>query len=177
MPHPHETAIEVRSYELDMLGHVNNAVFLNWLEQARLAALEALGFGVEALIEREWSSNVVRIEIDYRRPARFGDRLRVLTWLDRVGNTSLALGHRIERRDDPKGGPVAEAKVIVVWLDRKGGPTRVPAEVRERLEELSSPDGPTMGVEPSGPASPKATARAGARETAERSRRGQKGDG
>lgn len=171
MQGPHETAIEVRSYELDILGHVNNAVFLNWLEQARLAALEALGFGVQALIEGRWSSNVVRIEIDYRRPARFGDRLRVLTWLERLGNTSLALGHRIEREDEPEAGPVAEARVVVVWLDAEGRPTRVPDEVRSRLAGLEGPEG--REGPPDGPPTPPGRAMT---ETRERSGRGTEGE-
>ncbi|MGH7540625.1 MAG: acyl-CoA thioesterase [Gemmatimonadota bacterium] len=130
-----ETTVQVRSYELDILGHVNNAVYLNWLEQARLAALEELGLGVEALIDREWLSNVVRIEIDYRRPARFGDRLRLLTWVERLGRTSLSLGHRILREGEGEdAAPTADARVVVVWLDAGGRPTPIPREVRERLE-------------------------------------------
>ncbi len=144
--------VRVRSYELDMLGHVNNAVFLNWLEQARLEAFEVLGWSVEDLVRRRWLSNVARIEIDYRREVRFGDVVDVTTGLERLGRTSLTLAHRLVRvagvadeGTEPAGrrgaeGPddrpdlVAEARVVVVWLDEHGRPTPVPREVRRALE-------------------------------------------
>src|SRR5918994_175638 len=63
----------VRQYELDVLGHVNNAVYLNWVEQVAVDHVEALGFG------REWSQSqsagwVVREHrITYHQPVRYGD--------------------------------------------------------------------------------------------------------
>lgn len=97
-----------------MLGHVNNAVFLNWLEQARLQVLESLGWSVEDLVLQRWLSNVVGIEIDYRREVRFGDVVDVSTHLERLGNTSLTLGHRLLRVSGPAvdaADLVAEARV------------------------------------------------------------------
>ncbi|MFQ5689742.1 MAG: acyl-CoA thioesterase [Gemmatimonadota bacterium] len=122
----------VRSYELDFLGHVNNAVYLNWLEQARLQALGELGYPLEALIERAWVTLVARIEIDYRREVRHGDDIRLRTEVERVGRTSLTLHHRFERIDD-EVPLVAEARVVIVWIGQDGRPAPVPDEVRERL--------------------------------------------
>lgn len=126
------TRLRVRSYELDILGHVNNAVYLNWLEQARLEAFEALGYPLEALIERRWATTVARIEIDYRREARFGDQLLLSTELERIGRSSITLRHRMEREGDPEPA-VAEARVVIVWLGADGRPAPVPEEVRRAL--------------------------------------------
>lgn len=128
-----EHDIRVRSYELDFLGHVNNAVYLNWLEQARLAAFEEAGFGVATLLEGEWLTNVARIEIDYRRPTHFGERLRITSGVERIGRTSLTLRHGIRRLDD--GELVSEARVVVVWLDGSGSPVPVPEVARRRFTE------------------------------------------
>ena len=103
----------VRSYELDILAHVNNAVYLNWLEQARLAAFDEIGYPLDALVERRWVTNVVRIEIDYRRPVVHGQTVVCRTELEGVGRTSLTLGHRLEVEGDPHP-PAAEARVVVV---------------------------------------------------------------
>ncbi len=143
------TRVRVRSYELDMLGHVNNAVFLNWLEQARLEAFERIGWSLEALIARRWMTHVVRIEIDYRREVRFGDEVVVLTRVEGIGRTSLTLAHSLERaapgagarsgegraraEDGSEPEVVAEARVVVVWLGQDGRPTPVPEEVRRSL--------------------------------------------
>lgn len=129
---PFVTRHRVRSYELDIMGHVNNAAYLNWLEQARLEAFEALGYRLEDLIARQWMTTVARIEIDYRREARFGEEIAILTEVERVGTSSIALAHRLERagvRD-----LVAEARVVVVWLGPDGRPARVPDEVRRAIE-------------------------------------------
>ena len=48
-PWRHTVRFAVRQYELDALGHVNNAVYLNWAEQVAIEHVEALGFG------RDWS--------------------------------------------------------------------------------------------------------------------------
>lgn len=126
------TIFRVRSYELDIMGHVNNAVYLSWLEQARLEAMEALGYPLEALIARRWMATVARIEIDYRSEARFGDEIRISTEPERVGRTSLTLRHRLERDGDPEE-LVADARVVLVWLGPDGRPAPVPEEVREAL--------------------------------------------
>jgi YbgC/YbaW family acyl-CoA thioester hydrolase len=133
-----------RSYELDMLGHVNNAVFLNWLEQARLQVFEELGWRVEELIAGRWSCNVVRIEIDYRREVRFGDEVELDTRVEAIGRSSITLAHQLRRtkrgagfRAQPapsgSGELVAEARAVVVWLDTEGRPTPVPDEARAAL--------------------------------------------
>lgn len=127
------TRHRVRSYELDIMGHVNNAAYLNWLEQARLEAFQSLGWPLEALIARRWMTTVARIEIDYRREARFGDEIAISTALERVGDSSIALRHGMDRESEPPGR-IAEARVVLVWLDQDRRPARVPDEVREALQ-------------------------------------------
>ena len=83
-----ETAITVRSGEIDSFGHVNHAVFLHYLEHARVEALEAAGFPWTALAERGWQLYVVRVEVDYVAEARRGDRLLVRTWADGFRRTT-----------------------------------------------------------------------------------------
>jgi len=124
-----ETAISVRTYELDMLGHVNNAVYVNWLEQGRLAAMEACGYAVRSL-SQDWLTNIVRIEVDFRRAAYYGDRLVVTTTLESVGRTSFTLWGEILRLPDRE--VVATARAVLVWLDVRGRPAPVPPELEGR---------------------------------------------
>lgn len=137
MPRRFEIRVTVRSYQLDFLGHVNNSVYFNWLEQARLSLFEELGFSVDALIAGEWLNNVVHVAVDYREPVHFGDRLLIGTRVQRLGRTSVALAHRIER-DDANQELVAEARVVVVWLDGEGKPTSLPPRLRERVGDESA---------------------------------------
>lgn len=120
-----EIEVDVRTYELDMLGHVNNAVYLNWLEQGRLVAMERCGYPVRSLAQ-DWLTNIVRVEVDFLRPAFYGDRLAVATELESVGTTSFNLTSEILRM--PNREVVATARAVLVWLDEGGRPTPLPAD-------------------------------------------------
>ena len=130
-----ESRFRVRSHELDALGHVNHAVYLNYFEQARYDALEAAGLPVRDLAEKKSAGvYVVRIEVDYRRECLFGQRLRVLTWVETFRGSSMIVRQELHREDDePDEGPAAEARVVVVWVGERGRPARIPEEVRRGL--------------------------------------------
>lgn len=74
----------VRDYECDMQGHVNHAVYLNYLEHCRHQFLCRNGLDFPALIERGLRLVVIRTEIDYKRSLHSGDRFMVGLILERV---------------------------------------------------------------------------------------------
>ncbi|MGD2045584.1 MAG: thioesterase family protein [Gemmatimonadota bacterium] len=127
-----ETVIEVRSPELDSFGHVNHAVFLNYLEHARYLKLEEAGFDWSSLDELGQQIFVVRLEIDYVAEATRGDRLLIRTWADAFRRTQMVFGQEIVRENDPDT-VVARARVTGVWIGPSGRPTRVPEHVRRGL--------------------------------------------
>jgi YbgC/YbaW family acyl-CoA thioester hydrolase len=129
------TSFRVRSYELDGLGHLNHAVFLNYFEQARFDALEAGGYAPALLSERGWGVHVVRIEVDYRRECRLGDQLTAHTAVERFRNSSMIIRQRLDATD---GEPVAEARVVAVWVGSDGSPMRIPEAVRTALAPKDS---------------------------------------
>ena len=114
----------VRFSDCDPLGHVNNARYLSYLEQARIllwrkqAGLELRhaaasgGQGGEAFI-------LANMEIDFLAPAHDGDMLDVKLTLDAVGTKSMTFGYEII--DVTTGESVASAKSVVVWYDYAKG--------------------------------------------------------
>ncbi len=124
-----ETEIEVRSYELDSFGHVNHAVFLNYLEHGRFELLRAGGIPAESLPARGWGVYVVRLEIDYLKEARVGDRLTIRTRTVEFRRTSMVLAQEIVLSLHPDV-VLAEARVMAVWVGADRRPMRVPEEVR-----------------------------------------------
>ena len=117
----------VRFRDLDAMGHVNNAVFLTYIEDARVAFLQHLG---AATTLEDMSIIVARIEIDFRAPVGFNDELEVAVRASRFGEKSFDLDY--ELRVD--GQVVAEAKSVLVSYDYgKGEATQIPDEWRERL--------------------------------------------
>lgn len=95
--------VRVRFHECDPLGHVNNAVYLNYLEQAAIDHATLVGWSQERL-ERDVGGVFVarRHEIDYLRPAVEGDRLEVVTWAETMG-MATAMRRYIIRRTDEEG--------------------------------------------------------------------------
>lgn len=130
--------VEVRSYELDSFGHANHAVFLNWLEYGRFQALAHAGFPYAEIVARGWGIYVVRIEVDYLREARLGERLLVRTWADGYRRTSMVLVQQIVREKEPSI-EVARARVSAVWVGPDRRPLRVPEEIRHALGGETTP--------------------------------------
>ena len=120
----------VRFRDLDPMGHVNNAVFLTYLEQARVALFSELEVptGLE-----EMNMIVARVEIDFRAPVRLGQEVEISVRASRFGTKSFDLDY--ELRVD--GELVAEAKSIQVAYDYDGREAvPVPAHWREKLSAV-----------------------------------------
>lgn len=121
--------LDVRDYECDMEGIVNNAVYLNYLEHTRHVYLKHRGIDFAALAGRGIHLVVTRIEIDYHWPLRSGDRFVVTATTEQLSPLRFCFHQEITRLPDEK--PIAKAKVIGTALNEKGRP-HMPEEV-ERL--------------------------------------------
>jgi acyl-CoA thioester hydrolase len=123
---------QVRFRDLDPMGHVNNAVFLTYIEQARVAFLSQVGAatGLE-----DMNMIVARVEIDFRAPVRLGQELEISLRASRFGTKSFDLDY-VLRVD---GEVVAEAKTVQVAYDYdRREPMPLPAEWREKLTAIAA---------------------------------------
>ena len=126
--------IRVRGYEMDSFGHVNHATYLSYLEQARWDALEEGGFTSEYLRNHGWGIHVVRAEVDYLKPCRQGQLLRIFSRAERLRGTSMLFSHEIHRAADQQGAdPAVRATVTLVWIGTDGRPMRIPDAARRAL--------------------------------------------
>jgi acyl-CoA thioester hydrolase len=117
----------VRFRDLDAMGHVNNAVFLTYIESARVAFLQHLG---AATTLEDMSIIVARIEIDFRAPVGFGDELEISVRASRFGEKSFDLDYELR----VGGVVVAEAKSVLVGYDYgRHEAVEIPDEWREKL--------------------------------------------
>jgi acyl-CoA thioester hydrolase len=96
----------VRFRDVDSMGHVNNAVFLTYLEEARIAYLLPFGADVTNMI-------LARVEIDFRAPLRTGDRIEIGVRPAGVGTKSFELEYEVRSGDTV----AAEAKTVIVSYD------------------------------------------------------------
>ena len=109
-----ETIIKVHGYHLDVYQHVNNARYLEFLEEARWNALED-GDLISTLQQNNWGFAVVNINIAFRRAAVLGDVLLIKTQHDRFGNRSAVLKQTIINQATDK--VVSEAEVTYTIFD------------------------------------------------------------
>ena len=121
--------IEVQFRDCDPLGHVNNSVYLTYLENARIA------YCMGPLGVTDWKQIqfiVARVEIDYRSPALPGERLQVGARVTRLGGASFDMEYEIYSKKD--GRRVASAKTVQVCFDYKSNKVqKIPAHYREAM--------------------------------------------
>ncbi|WP_147195810.1 thioesterase family protein [Pantoea sp. CCBC3-3-1] len=131
-----QTMIKVRGYHLDVYQHVNNARYLEFLEEARWAWLERLE-SFQWLNENQLAFVVVNININYRRAARMGDLLQIHSQLLELGEKSGVIGQTVTLA--PGGDAVADATLTFVCIDlrtQKAQP--MTGELKQRMEEMLS---------------------------------------
>lgn len=130
-----EVKLPVRGYHLDGYNHVNNARYLEFLEEARWQYYDNLSR--EALQKADWAFVIVNINIDYKYPATLGDYLRIQTEVDRLGETSMTFQQTVFLNETQT--VVCAAKVTFVILDKKTGrPQPIQGELKQiLLKEIS----------------------------------------
>ena len=133
-----EVIFHVYPADCDMLGHVNHATMLSFLERARWELLERESIGgVRDFATVPVYSVVRHVDIDYYAQSLPGDDLSIRSGLLAVRNTSY-----IVKQDVRKVGSdliVAEASIVFVALDRTGKPVRVPEAWRTLLPHWPEP--------------------------------------
>jgi thioesterase III len=96
MPYCAKYRFRVRSYELDVYGHVNNAVFMQWLEHGRSRLLQDKGLTYTSIVD-EWGVRLVTVatSINFRAQLGLDDDVEVRTSVKRMGNSSVAFDQTI----------------------------------------------------------------------------------
>ena len=124
--------LEVRFRDCDPLGHVNNAVYLTYLEQARFNHWRSLwGFGTPQLPPGMPGVILARVECDYKRPATLRRNARNPATVGEIGRSSFRYEYEIV---DGEGRTVLAAKTVQVMYDYTAGkPVPIPDDIRALL--------------------------------------------
>lgn len=126
---PYDHPVTVDAGDIDELGHVNNTVYLRWVQDAATAHWSVLA-SEEEKASLLWI--VLRHEIDYKRPAVEGDEITARTWVGEASGLRF-IRHTEIRRD---GTVLARARTTWCPIDRETQrPRRVPASIRERFSD------------------------------------------
>ena len=127
------TPIQIRFADVDKLGHVNNAVYLSYIEVARLH------FFTEVAGKINWDKEGIilgRVEIDYKVPVLLEDKLFVKTWCNRIGTKSFDLTYSIFTKNGDNEIEKAKAVSVLVCFEYATGKSIVmPEQWRKWLEK------------------------------------------
>jgi len=118
-------------HDTDSGGIVYYANYLRHLEEGRTEFLRALGIDTSEYAKNGILFPVVRIQADYKSPARYGQVISVYTSVEKVGNASVCFVQQVKRADTL----LLEAKVVWACVDARMKAKPVPAEIRKILAE------------------------------------------
>lgn len=110
----HIMEINVKAEDIDALDHVNNLVYINYLEKARLAWYKEIGVNLKELIKQGQAIVLRNLNISYINEARIGDQLTIQTVPLQRGKTSFVLKQHIYNQHQEK---ITEAETVTVMID------------------------------------------------------------
>ncbi len=121
--------VQVRFADIDVMGHVNNAVYLSYFEMTRV-------YYLEKLLGEKWDYSrdgflLARNEIDYLRPILLHDQPEIFLYVDKIGNRSFTFAYEVLVNQNI----VTKGKsVMVAWNNADQSPIAIPSKLREILE-------------------------------------------
>jgi acyl-CoA thioester hydrolase len=126
---------------MDANRHVNNVAYLRWFESARVEYFARIG----AMAGSGTGPVIVQSTMRWKLALRWPDTVRAAATVLRIGDTSFTMGQRLFSFANDRA-VAADAEAVLVWLGPGGKKTRVPDEVRRRVDELeaSAPDPETL---------------------------------
>ena len=127
---PHVVTVEVLAADIDAYDHVNNSVYLSWLDRAAWSHSASLGLSLEQCLALRRGMAAHRTQIDYLRAALLGDRVLVGTWIVSA-DTKLRVERRFQIRRATDGETLSRARIDYVCINLDSGrAVRMPESFR-----------------------------------------------
>ena len=128
-----KTQIKVRGYHLDLFQHVNNARYLEFIEEGRWAFFDEF-FDKDDWMKQDFIWPVVNININFKSEANFGDLLEVQTYYTKIGNRSITMKQTIIQV--PSNEIVVDADVTYVCFSKsEKAAIPFPDDIRLKVEQ------------------------------------------
>ena len=137
MSEPAEFHLRVYYEDTDAAGIVYYANYLKFMERARSDFLRAVGVDQGEELRRSGSAYaVVEVDIRYRKPARLGDDVVVISTVEQVRASSVLIHQRVMRGKEQ----LTDARVTAAFLDGEGRPRRQPRDWVEKFNKITTPE-------------------------------------
>lgn len=124
--------ITVRFVETDEMAVVHHSNYIIWFEAGRVAWMDAAGMPYRQVAAGGNHFAVTGIQVEYRDAARFGDMIRVVTWVSELRSRKVSFGYEVRNMDD--GRVLASGASQHICVDLEGKMTKIPTPVMDRLQ-------------------------------------------
>lgn len=129
-----ETDFEVKSYDIDVVGHVNNIVYIRWLEDIRMNFLNKY-LPYNELMEKGISPVLVKTEIEYKQPIKMFDAVVAKSYISEVKGPRMFIEFEFHANDKL----MAKARQVGIFFDiKKQKPVRPPDEFMDLWKVYST---------------------------------------
>ncbi len=128
----HFMDVHIYYEDTDCGGVVYYANYLRYMERARTEYLASRGYSVKRLMDEGTIFMVLRVEIDYKSPARYGDIIEIETWVRDVTRATMVFEHIMREKTSKR--VFVECRAKVVYVDPAGKPKRLPAEYTDKVK-------------------------------------------
>ncbi|MEL7142954.1 MAG: thioesterase family protein [Cyanobacteria bacterium J06554_3] len=124
---------EIQPFHIDAMGHVNNLVYIEWMEIGRVRLLEAIDLPIHELIGEGYGPALVETTIRYKTPLYLGDRVSATLWLSQLKGASARIEFQFFNQDGELAAEGAQRGIFIDLASKR--PKRLDAEVRSRFEQ------------------------------------------
>ena len=128
----HHMGVKIYYEDTDCGGVVYYANYLRYMERARTEYLASRSYSVKKLMDEGTIFMVLRVEVDYKSPARYGDIIEIETWVRDVTRATMIFEHVMREKNSRR--VFVECRAKVVYVDAGGKPKRLPAEYVETVK-------------------------------------------
>ena len=124
-------SVKVYYEDTDAGGVVYYANYLKFLERARSEAIYSLGLSNKEILEKEGVIIIVKTcNIEYKKPAKLEDEIEIISNIKEVKNSSFKMRQVIKKKFDI----ISEADVVLVTVNKKGKPVRIPSILKKLID-------------------------------------------
>lgn len=128
----HFMDVKIYYEDTDCGGVVYYANYLRYMERARTEYLASRGYSVKKLMDEGTIFMVLRSEIDYKSPARYGDTIEIETWVSDTSRVTMVFNHVMREKTSRR--VFVECNAKIVYVDANGKPKRLSDEYVEKVK-------------------------------------------
>jgi len=128
-----EFELEVYTYQIDIVGHLSNIIYVEWMEIGRLKLLEAMGLPVTELTKKDIFPILVSTSITYKQPIFYGEKIKLEVWLSKLNAASAIIEFRFIKNDNVLAATGNQKGLFI--NGSSGKPFRLPEDDRKLFKK------------------------------------------